>query len=100
LVDQRQHLLGLRLGRGEEASSPAGGREDGFSNAHEASVGTVWIGRSRIPSGSDRDLMRALAFARRAVVSAGDGLREAPDRRREGLRPIEIGVVRGTTDQD
>ena len=33
LVDQRQHLFGLRLRRGQEAGPPAGGREDGFSNA-------------------------------------------------------------------
>ena len=33
LVDQRQHLLGLRLGGGQEPCAPAGGREDCFSNA-------------------------------------------------------------------
>ena len=37
LVDERQHLLGLRLGRGQEAGAPAGGREDGLSNAHRTS---------------------------------------------------------------
>ena len=33
LVDQRQHLLRLRLRRGEEAGTPAGGGEHGLSNA-------------------------------------------------------------------
>ncbi len=33
LVDQRQHLLGLRLGRGQEAGAPTGGREDCLSDA-------------------------------------------------------------------
>ena len=33
LVDQRQHLLGLRLGRGQESRPPAGGRKDCFSDA-------------------------------------------------------------------
>ena len=37
LVDQRQHLLGLRLGRREDAGAPAGGGEDGFSDAHRTS---------------------------------------------------------------
>ena len=44
LVDQRQHLLGLRLGRRQEAGAPAGGGEDGFSDAHRTSE---WrVGRS------------------------------------------------------
>ena len=42
LVDQRQHLLGLRLGRGQEAGAPAGGREYGLSNAHGTSTDGVW----------------------------------------------------------
>ena len=33
LVDERQHLLGLRLGGGQEPRSPAGGRKDGFADA-------------------------------------------------------------------
>ena len=37
LVDQRQHLLRLRLGGGQEAGAPAGGGEDGLSNAHRTS---------------------------------------------------------------
>ena len=44
LVDQRQHLLGLRLGGGKEAGAPAGGGEDGFSNAHRTS--RAWLGGS------------------------------------------------------
>jgi hypothetical protein len=39
LVDQRQHLLGLRLGRGQETGAPAGGREDSFADAHRTSEG-------------------------------------------------------------
>src|SRR6185503_8734068 len=43
-VDQRQHLLGLRLGRWQEPRTPAGGREDGFSDAHETSAeGVGWV---------------------------------------------------------
>ena len=41
LVDEGQHLLGLRLGRRQEASSPAGGRKDSFANAHRTS-GQRW----------------------------------------------------------
>ena len=41
LVDQRQHLFGLRLGRGQEAGAPAGGGENGFTDAHRTSVGRV-----------------------------------------------------------
>ena len=37
LVDQRQHLLRLRLGGREEAGAPAGGGEDGLANAHRTS---------------------------------------------------------------
>ena len=37
LVDERQHLLGLGLGGREEAGAPAGGGEDGLSNAHRTS---------------------------------------------------------------
>ena len=37
LVDERQHLLRLRLGRRQEAGAPAGGREDGFADAHRTS---------------------------------------------------------------
>ena len=32
LVDQRQHLLGLRLGGRQEARAEAGGGEDGLAN--------------------------------------------------------------------
>ena len=32
LVDQRQHLLGLRFGRREKTGAEAGGREHGFAN--------------------------------------------------------------------
>ena len=41
LVDQRQHLFGLRLGGGQEAGAPAGGRENGLSNAHRTSADRV-----------------------------------------------------------
>ena len=34
LVDQRQHLLRLRLGGGEEAGAPSGGRKDSLAYAH------------------------------------------------------------------
>ena len=37
LVDQRQHLLGLRLGGGEEPRAPAGGRKHGLADAHRTS---------------------------------------------------------------
>ena len=37
LVDEGQHLLGLRLGGGQEAGAPAGGREDSFADAHRTS---------------------------------------------------------------
>jgi hypothetical protein len=37
LVDQGQHLLGLRLGRRQETGAPSGGGEDGLSNAHRTS---------------------------------------------------------------
>ena len=33
LVDERQHFLRLRLGRGKEARAEAGGGEDGFADA-------------------------------------------------------------------
>ena len=33
LVDERQHFLRLRLGRGQEAGAEAGGGEDGFADA-------------------------------------------------------------------
>ncbi len=33
LVDQRQHLFGLRIGGGKEACPPTGGRKDGFADA-------------------------------------------------------------------
>src|SRR5574340_518033 len=42
LVDERQHLLRLRLGRGKEARTPAGGGEHGLSDAHVTSEG--WVG--------------------------------------------------------
>ena len=32
LVDERQHFLGLRFGRREEAGAETGGREDGFAD--------------------------------------------------------------------
>ena len=32
LVDERQHFLGLRLGRRQEAGAEAGGGKDGFAN--------------------------------------------------------------------
>ena len=35
LVDERQHFLWLRLGRREESGTPAGCREDCFSDAHD-----------------------------------------------------------------
>ena len=35
LVDERQHLLGLRLGRGQEPCAPAGGRKDCFADAQD-----------------------------------------------------------------
>ena len=35
LVDERQHLLGLGLGSGQEACAPAGGRKDCFANAQD-----------------------------------------------------------------
>jgi hypothetical protein len=38
LVDEREHLLRLRLGRRQEAGAPAGGREDGFTDAHRTSL--------------------------------------------------------------
>ena len=38
LVDERQHLLGLRLGGGQEPGAPAGGGEDGFADAHRTST--------------------------------------------------------------
>ena len=41
LVDERQHLLGLSLGGRQEASAPAGCREDGFSDAHALPSGVV-----------------------------------------------------------
>ena len=36
-VDDRQHLLGHRLGRGQEAGAKAGNREDGFANRFHVS---------------------------------------------------------------
>jgi hypothetical protein len=42
LVDERQHLLGRRLGRREEAGAPAGGWEDGFADAHRTSRRAGW----------------------------------------------------------
>ena len=33
-VDEREHLLGLRLRGRQEASAPSGGREDGFADSH------------------------------------------------------------------
>ena len=35
LVDERQHLLGQRLRRGQEAGAPAGGRKNCFANAQD-----------------------------------------------------------------
>ena len=37
LVDEREHLLGLGLGGGQEAGAPAGGGEDGLADAHGTS---------------------------------------------------------------
>ncbi len=34
LVDERQHLLGLRLGGGQEPGAETGGGKHGFANAH------------------------------------------------------------------
>ena len=56
LVDERQHLLGLRLGGGQEAGPPPGGREDGFADAHRTSSWKEGSGepprRPSIPAGS------------------------------------------------
>jgi hypothetical protein len=46
LVDQRQHLLRLRLRGGQEASAPAGGREDSLADAHRTSRGSEERGMS------------------------------------------------------
>ncbi len=54
LVDQRQHLLGLRLGGRQEAGPPAGGREDGFADAHRTSESVGLRGAASIPAGSRR----------------------------------------------
>ncbi len=54
LVHQRQHLLGLRLGGGQEAGPPASSREDGLSNAHRTSSCVAWAGAGSIPAGSGR----------------------------------------------
>ena len=41
LVDERQHLLRLRLGGWQEPRPPAGSREDGLANAQDR---TSWSG--------------------------------------------------------
>ena len=43
LVDERQHLLGLRLGGGQKAGAEAGGGEDGLTNpdAHSTRIVTA-----------------------------------------------------------
>ena len=67
LVDERQHLLGLRLGGGQEASAPACGREDCLANAHRILHGAL--------AGPDPDpaVATGLADANGPECSAGRG---------------------------
>ena len=80
LVDQRQHLLGLRLGGRQEACAPPGGGEDSLANAHRTSVGRVWEGRGSIPRALPRarparpgPRPRAIAAKRRIAASKAAG---------------------------
>ena len=50
LVDQGQHLLGLRLGGGQEPGAPASGREDGFADA-QADLGIQVVGGGQYSRG-------------------------------------------------
>ena len=95
LVDQRQHLLGLRLGRGQEAGAPAGGREDGFTDAHRTSVGRVSAGRGMSRPSLAPDPLRAgrrpgLPGARSRRWKALD---EAPDGEAERPGSVQVGEV-------
>ena len=69
LVDERQHLLGLRLGRRQEAGAPAGGREDSFADAHRTS-GQGGLG-GRVPEYTTGRSGRRPASARRVGRAIG-----------------------------
>ena len=50
LVDEREHLLRLGLGRREKSGSPTGGGKDGFSDSHRTS-GAALVDRPSIARG-------------------------------------------------
>ena len=100
LVDERQHLLRLRLRGRQEASAPAGGGEDGLANAHRTSGQRVGRDRPSIPCGSPRASRRGLTGDRRP---AREGRRQrlarsSANRRTaqvERRRPVQVREMRG-----
>ena len=66
LVHQRQHLLRLRLGGGQEAGAPAGGGEDSLANAHRTSRRRVGRCAAVYREGLRRDPVRDGRVERRA----------------------------------
>jgi hypothetical protein len=75
-VDQGDHLLGDGLGRGQEASSEAGRRQDGLSDAHGDRVspvaGSAGAARRRVSGCADAGMPHG---ARSIATAAGPALR-------------------------
>ncbi len=71
LVHQRQHLLGLCLGGGQEAGPPARGREHCFANAHRSSTAGAGTG---LGLGGRRGCLRRESPECTAEAPVGSGL--------------------------
>ena len=101
LVDQRQHLFGLRLRRGKEAGAPSGGRKNGFADAHRTSAGGGQGRRERWPKSSTGPSPGRSAGC---LESDGSGAGSPSTKRRtarlNAAGSVQVGEVRGAAQPD